>query len=205
MLRHLILAGCVVLAAHPLWANQIETRYPDSLAPEPPQQEIVHDAQPITHNGYRLQPLARIALKALVLGREDYRDDREAELSPMDLALGWGPMSDRTVLSAVDIRQAERFYFWSVERFPVPREEIEHNSANMHIIPADAAVAAELAEIRSGELVSLRGYLVEAHSSDRWRWTSSLTREDTGNGACELVWVEAVERTGAAPDKAANY
>ena len=27
---------------------------------------------------------------------------------------------------------------------------------------------------------------------DGWRWRSSLTREDTGAGACELVWVERI-------------
>ncbi len=26
-----------------------------------------------------------------------------------------------------------------------------------------------------------------------WRWKSSLTRKDTGNGACELVWVKQMK------------
>jgi hypothetical protein len=40
--------------------------------------------------------------------------------------------------------------------------------------------------------VIVRGYLVEARGADGWRWRSSLTREDTGAGACELIWVESV-------------
>jgi hypothetical protein len=32
--------------------------------------------------------------------------------------------------------------------------------------------------------------LVEADGRDGWKWRSSLTRDDTGDGACELMWVE---------------
>jgi hypothetical protein len=38
----------------------------------------------------------------------------------------------------------------------------------------------------------LRGFLVEARADDGWRWRSSLTRDDTGARACELVFVERV-------------
>jgi hypothetical protein len=34
---------------------------------------------------------------------------------------------------------------------------------------------------------------VEAQGRDGWSWRSSLTREDTGAGACELVFVQAIE------------
>jgi hypothetical protein len=47
--------------------------------------------------------------------------------------------------------------------------------------------------VRTGSVVRLEGYLVEARADDGWRWRSSLTREDTGNGACELVWVERLD------------
>jgi len=37
------------------------------------------------------------------------------------------------------------------------------------------------------------GQLVLATSgSDGWTWTSSLTRNDIGNGACELILVEKI-------------
>jgi len=34
--------------------------------------------------------------------------------------------------------------------------------------------------------------LVEVKAQDGWTWRSSLSREDTGNGACELMLVEEV-------------
>jgi len=50
-----------------------------------------------------------------------------------------------------------------------------------------------LLRIRAGQIVSLAGYLVEVRGPNGMRWRSSLTREDTGAGACELVWVETLD------------
>jgi len=47
--------------------------------------------------------------------------------------------------------------------------------------------------VRQGELVHLDGFLVDASRPDGWRWRSSLRRDDTGDGACELVYVEDLE------------
>jgi len=66
------------------------------------------------------------------------------------------------------------------------------SSANLHLIPADAGVERQLLAIRPGQRVRLGGLLVEATAADGFRWRSSLSREDSGNGACELVWVETV-------------
>ena len=62
-----------------------------------------------------------------------------------------------------------------------------------HMIPAHAAVARKLNQVRPGHIVRLRGYLVAVSADDGWQWRSSLSRTDTGNGACELMWVESVE------------
>lgn len=60
------------------------------------------------------------------------------------------------------------------------------------MIPADAAVRAAMERVRVGELVHLEGFLVDASRADGWQWHTSMTRDDTGNGACELVYVESL-------------
>jgi hypothetical protein len=160
------------------------------LVPESPVQGNATSAASFEHNGYRLQPLADFVVKARVLGREDYRLDREAELAPMDLALGWGPMSDEDVLAHIDISQGGRWYRWQAEQLPIPRRDIERHSANMHLIPGNDRVRDALDPIREGNLVELRGFLVAVEADDGWRWRSSLTREDTGAQACEVFFVD---------------
>ena len=46
--------------------------------------------------------------------------------------------------------------------------------------------------MRAGDVVTLDGLLVEADKPGGWRWRSSMTRADTGAGACELVYVEDI-------------
>ena len=59
----------------------------------------------------------------------------------------------------------------------------------MHMIPSDDEVEKEIKRARKGDTVEFYGYLVEVKGSDGTHWKSSLTRGDTGNNACEVVWV----------------
>jgi hypothetical protein len=145
-----------------------------------------------THNGYHITPLEDFSIEARVLAAKDYTFGREADLAPVDLALGWGTMSDEAVLSKISISQSNRFYYWRVDAFPIPRKEIELQSANMHMVPADSQVENTLKSVRPGQVVKITGYLIEAKADDGWRWKSSLTREDTGAGACEVVFVKSL-------------
>ena len=164
------------------------------LVAEAPHQQAVDDATaPWSKGEIAIKPLAAFAMAARVLGRADYHWDTESQLVPTDLALGWGRMSDSAVLDKVEISQATRFYFWRVQEFPIPEREIVASSANMHFIAADRDVARAIGRTRVGDIVSFDGYLVEAHWPNGYKWVSSLSREDSGAGACELVWVEHFE------------
>ena len=144
--------------------------------------------------GYQVKPLATFAVRARVLSREDYYVGKEAELSPLDLALGWKRMADPAVYEALNITQGGRWYRYSWrDQPPIPLQEIIESSANMHMIAADATVERALAKVRKGQFVRITGKLVEVSHASGWRWTSSLTRSDSGARACELVWVEALQ------------
>lgn len=164
------------------------------VAEAPLQRQVASSDQPFRHgDDFTLTPLAHFDVQGRVLSREDYYLDTEASIAPVDLALGWQQMSDSAVLAEIDIHQRNRFYYWRVEQFPIPRQQIETQSANMHIIPGNPSVARRLDEVREGQVVRARGYLVEARRDDGWHWRSSLTREDTGGGACELIFVERLD------------
>lgn len=165
---------------------------PGVLAPKEPEQRGLEGAATWQASGYTFRPLADFRIEARVIRREDYWLGRESELSPVDFVLSWGPMSDQRVLDGLHITQRGRWYHWQARQLPIPRREIESHSANMHMIPADREVRSLLDAVRSGDLVRIRGYLVEVQAPDGWRWRSSLSRSDTGNGSCEVVWVEDI-------------
>lgn len=149
---------------------------------------------PFTIGKYRITPLAHFDIRARVLSREDYAFDHESELSPIDLALAWGRMSDPAIYRQFTITQGNRFYYWHYDHAPpIPNDEIIRSSANMHLIPADPAVKGRMEHVRPGEIVHFEGELIEANEPSGWHWRSSLTRTDTGAGACELVWVKSFQ------------
>lgn len=158
-----------------------------------PRQGPVPDAEPWSLGTYTVTPLASYEVDAVVLASRSYRGDREADASPLDLALGWGAMADVDVIASFDVSQQDRWYYVRWTRSPLATQEIVRHSANTHILPATDDIQSTLEAVRPGDFVRLRGYLVELSAPDGWRWRSSLTRDDTGAGACEVLWVESVE------------
>lgn len=190
MWKRLLIVAAIGWAAYSAWEKRSVHHGAGILASRAPQQELLSGEPAFEYNGYRITPLATYNVEARLLSREEYRMGREAELSPIDFGIGWGRMSDEAVLQQIDISQSNRFMYWRVQEFPIPQREIETSAANTHLIPADSAVARQLEKMRAGQIVRLRGRLVRADAPDGWHWISSLSRDDTGAGACELFWVE---------------
>jgi hypothetical protein len=142
---------------------------------------------------YHVTRKASFKIHARVLSTERYFLRREAELSPIDLALGWGPMSDQAVLDRLDISQSGRWFHWRYEDSPpVPEQQIIASSSNMHMIPSSSYISRQLKQLRKGDLIHIDGYLVDVDHDSGWQWRTSMTRTDTGDGACEVVYVESL-------------
>ena len=188
-----------VLAVALLWATYAYLHRPITYPPGPlvsadPEQTMLPETSaPIERGSFHLKPLAHFALDARLLHRKIYRWDRESALAPVDLAVGWGPMSDQAVIDRLNISQSMRFFWYEYRQPPpIPKEQIVSHATNLHIIPATSAIASRCKSLRVGTLFHLSGELVEATGPHIGTWRSSLSRTDDGNGACELVWVEEV-------------
>ena len=145
------------------------------------------------HGVYTITPLARYKVTAIALERERYRFDRGADIAPVDLALGWGPMSVAPVINELSIRQSGRWYEyrWPGQP-PLDPGAIVSHSANTHCLPSTNELREKLLAIHRHDLVTLEGYLVEVTAADGYRWRSSLSRTDTGGGSCEVLWLTEV-------------
>lgn len=184
------LAWLLIPALWLAWWLRGEHSAPGVLVAGPPEQRTA--ALPgWEHHGFRIRALAEYRIRGRLLGREHYWIDGGAKISPFDLAIGWGPMSDQVVLDRLRFSQGHRFltFTWGSRGLPLPFEEITAHSANMHIVPATSAVRSAAEWTRVGRVVILRGYLIEAEGPDGSKWRSSLSRTDSGPGACELMWV----------------
>ena len=176
------------------WKYREIKRDPGVLVKKTPKQINLKKPKYISFKNFTIKKLAKFEIKARVLHRKRYYFGKETKLSPVDLALGWVLMSDTSVLNHLKISQRHRFYYWRTkDNLPISKREISRSSANMHLIPSDNVVRRKLLRTRPGNIIKFEGYLVKAMKSDGWTWKSSMTRNDTGDGACEIVFVEKYE------------
>lgn len=193
MLRYLLAIACLLGFVYWFIHLPVATT-PGASAPLAPIQSPT-STPPWQFKGFTLTPLASYQVTARILGTREYYLDDNAKLSPLDLVLGWEAISDPAYYTKIKISQQDRFYTYEYGR-EFPKDiggQIGRSSANTHIIPANSKIHDRLMALRTNQTVTLAGYLIEATRPDGWRWRSSLSRDDTGQGACEVFWVESVE------------
>jgi hypothetical protein len=190
-----IIALLIGIAVWFFFIRDAPARWKGVPAPRQPIQTSTGLPAAFRHGEYTIKPLAKYQITAVVLRGERYRFAPLSDLCPLDLALGWGPMSMAYALNELKISQHGRFYFYSWKNeSPLEPEQIARNSANTHCLPADDKIRSQLLAVKRHDLVTLTGFLVEATTTDGGTWRSSLTRDDTEGGACEILWVTGVSR-----------
>jgi len=168
--------------------------YPNSVTLGPgvkvlyPPTQTSSEVSNFEYKGYTIIPLYKMSLEAKILSKNNYNDST-SDLVPLDLALGWQNMSDENVLENISITQRGRWYYWSIPGFEnISRNEIETQSSNWHIIPNSEELKDKIKSFKKGSIIYLEGYLV--NFTGKQSRNSSTTRNDTGNGACEIMYVE---------------
>jgi hypothetical protein len=171
-----------------------------SSSQEPIQEELDSDVSPFSLQSagfhWIITPKAQYQIAARVLSTESYRTGWQSSLSPVDFALGWGDLAKEDVDHWISWSQNNRWYFFHWEEgSPYRNEYIITHSANIHIIPANKNVESAALQIDRNDQVLLEGLLVDVDAKKegetRW-WRSSTSRNDTGDGSCELLYLQRV-------------
>ncbi len=185
-----VIAAVLAFAVWHLYSQRDIERPAGVLAAADPVQHDLSGAPAVIRGEFTLRPRADFSATVRILHREDYTFGPLAKLVPTDFAVGWGPMSDSAVLAHIEISQGNRFYYWRTANWPIPRAQIETHSANWHVIPASPTVQRTLGTLRTGSVVELRGQLVDVEGREG-SMNTSLTRADTGAGACEILLADS--------------
>ncbi len=190
----------VLLAACRDWRKQVDP----ARARAEPEQVLVAGEPPIEFEArqHRVRLERRATYRITGYAAETSRKllDRWDFVMPMDLALVWGSVADPRVLAHLKFHLSERYvsYRYDGGTPPDALAQLPTHIANNHLIPATEEVARLLDGIRIGDLVTIRGALVDVEIVDAggrtaFRSRTSLSRADVGSGACEQVYVESVE------------
>ncbi len=146
---------------------------------------------------YRLTPRATYDITGLVVSQ--HRGDALFNLyhqadpgNVRDVCVVWGESIANGSYRKVQFWSGEFTcsFAWSTAISPPFRPE---HASNNHLLPADAAIARQIGAIEVGDQIRMTGLLVDYTVSKDGREIftrpTSLTRGDTGNGACEILYV----------------
>ena len=167
-----------------------------------------------TVNGvdYTIEPEYAYDITGMVVsyrhhGEDNSRMHRLAEdhLNMLDVCVVWG---DNTRARLQEIEFWNGIFTCNVNtRSQTAWESFDMNQlSNNHLLSDDPDVRRAVKELRIGDQIRVRGYLVSYTSPTGTRGTST-TRTDTGDGACETIFIEDFEIVAAAfsPWRTAMY
>lgn len=150
---------------------------------------------------FTITPVADFDISAEVASVAHYRSDWNSLLAPVDLALLWGSLTHEEAKDHITYSQSGRWYHYRFDgNSPYDGNFIRLHSGNVHVLPATENLARAVRRIGEGDRVRLRGQLVNVDGvkSDGYRvwWRTSLSREDMGDGSCEVLWVTELCKGG---------
>ena len=212
----LLLASGFLLLVVALWQRH-SLPEPGLLNPvllQEPEQVQVREAPFETSVGgvtYRIQPLFHYELHGLVVSHHDsdtwwdyiHREWND-HMNVVDLCVIWGNNAGSGAYRDIEFSSGQFVCYWQAstqEKFAA----FDQNAiSNNHLLTDDPQIAKKMRSVRVGDQIRFRGFLAEYshnHNGQPFKRGTSTIRTDTGNGACETIYVKDFEiiRRGGGP------
>lgn len=125
-------------------------------------------------------------------------------INTADLCVIWGKNALSGIYTEMKFTSGQWTCFWNAKNgdwHSVANKFDNNQISNNHMLVADSQIARTLNSIRIGDQIHLKGYLAEYGTVERMIRSTSTTRTDTGNGACETVFtteisiIKGIDRT----------
>lgn len=212
----LLLSGSLILLIVSLWQidslPEQQLLQPELLGePEQAQTRQAPFQTTVKDITYTIRPRYTYDLSGLVVSMHDTRTwwnyihrEWKDNLNVVDLCVVWGNNARTGVYRDVSFWNGQFWCYFKMGSREVYDAFDQAAYSNNHLITDDPEIARRLRGTRIGDQVRFRGYLAEySHNADGRPFNrgTSTVRTDSGDGACETVYVEDFEilRPGGGP------
>ena len=211
----ILLVTALVVAVYPfrslLAAPFAAIMRPKTVHPRIESTEYMFDPIQIATSGNRvvrvagtnvnLEYVAEYSIAGRVLGIDDYSGQRVQDIiSPRDVALAWGWLTDTEVDSRINWGPYNyREFLFSVQNDQWLRsvggvDAVISHTSNNHLLSVNNEIRRLINDIEVGDFIKIEGYLVNmTHNVGRrgayFLWSTSTSRTDTD---CEVIYVTNV-------------
>jgi hypothetical protein len=210
--RLLLTGGAVSLALGLGFADRLPraTELLPALRDEPMQHAVAAQAFG-AHAGtvdYRIAPVADYEITGLVVSRHDadtwwdwiHRASND-HLNVVDLCMVWGANAADGAYEKMSFSSGQFVCYYSSRDDTAWQPQYTRALSNNHLLTEDPYIARQLRNLRIGDQVRIVGQLASYSHNAGFAFTrgTSTTRDDTGNGACETIFVRDVALLERAP------
>lgn len=186
------------------------TSIPEALTQDPLQTPLQAAPFQITENDitYTITPRFNYRLSGLVVSKRDHDTGLitslhrrwQDHLNTADICLIWGE-NVKIDLTPFEFSSGQFTCFYKTKDRAAWETFDGDRLSNNHLLVQDDYLKRKIAELNIGDTITLTGWLSDYlnHETGSHRKTS-IVRTDTGNGACETIWVTDIERLYAHQD-----
>ena len=149
---------------------------------------------------YTLTPLYTYELNGLIVTDYDAQNPLDFmhkrsndSINTNDICVIWGENLSDNLHMRSSFKHGEFTCYYQVDNYVDYQKLKPSQLSNNHLIPANEEVHKRIDNATPGDEINLKGYLVkykwsndEGQSLER---DTSTSRDDTGNGACEVIYV----------------
>jgi len=149
--------------------------------------------------GYAVEPLYDYELTGLVVSRAFHNAKFglhrkwNDHLNVADLCVVWGHNASTLDLNAFDFWNGQFTCNISTQSSQDWGAFKANELSNNHLLADDDAIREQIQAVNIGDRIHLQGWLSRYGNDQGFSRNTSTTREDTGNGACETIFIRQFE------------
>jgi len=169
---------------------------------EPPVQSAI-STQPFTvsNNGadYRIEPRYEYDLHGLVVSYAHHNGNYSLHrlwndhINVADVCVVWSENANGSDLNNIEFWNGKFTCNFQTDDAGTWERFRENRISNNHLLTDDSRIRKTIKQVRIGDQIRVRGWLVNYSNDAGFSRGTSTTRDDTGNGACETIYLKQFE------------
>lgn len=148
---------------------------------------------------YEVEPLYDYTLYGMVVSLKQHNGDSGLHrawgdhLNIADLCVVWSDTAFSPLLNKIEFWNGQFTCFTRTNNMNAWALFKGHQLSNNHLITESSYLRDKIKEIQIGDQIQIKGWLATYQNDRGNKRGTSITRTDTGNGACETIYVNEIE------------
>ncbi|MCG7531001.1 hypothetical protein MHM98_06520 [Psychrobium sp. MM17-31] len=203
LIKFAILSSIITIIACFIQRNTLPSQmdFSSKLQLEPIQYRSYAEPFNVAMSGinYKVEPLYDYTLYGMVVSLKQHNGDSGLHrawgdhLNIADLCVVWSDTAFSPLLHKIEFWNGQFTCFTRTSNMNAWALFKGHQLSNNHLITESSYLRNKIKDIQIGDQIQIKGWLANYQNDRGNKRGTSITRTDTGNGACETIYVNEIK------------